>query len=335
MVSKDQSRQLTNWIRARVLELGFSACGFSKAEKLEKDDVRLMDWLFNGFHGEMSYMARNVEKRTDPRLLFEGAKSVISVLMNYFPEHHLSEKNNYKISRYAYGRDYHEEIRGRLEELIASLRVKIESFSQLDNQPGTRKPETGTWNPESISFRAFVDSAPVMEKAWAERSGLGWIGKNTCLIHPKLGSYVFVGEILTDLELEYDTDRVNDLCGGCTRCIDACPTAAIISPRVLDARKCISYLTIEFKGELPPLEKDRLKDWIFGCDICQEVCPWNRFAKPHEVVSFQPRKELMKMEKPDWKALTEDQFRDLFQGSAVKRTKFSGLKRNIEFLSET
>jgi epoxyqueuosine reductase len=333
IISKDQSRQLSDWIRARALEIGFSACGFSKAEKLEKEDELLKDWLFKGLHGEMSYMARNIEKRTDPRLLFEGAKSVISVLMNYFPEHHLPEKNNYKISRYAYGRDYHEEIRGRLEELISGLRVKIESFSQLDNQPGTRNPEPGTRNLEPISFRAFVDSAPVMDKAWAERSGLGWIGKNTCLIHPKLGSYVFVGEILTDLELEYDTDRVNDLCGGCTRCIDACPTAAIISPRVLDARKCISYLTIEFKGEWPPLEKDQFKDWIFGCDICQEVCPWNRFAKPHRINSFQPKVELLEMDKEKWQMLSKEQFQMIFKESAIKRTKFEGLKRNIKFLT--
>ena len=340
MVSKDHNRQLTDWIRARALALGFSACGFSRAEKLEKDDERLRAWLLNGFHGEMGYMARNVEKRSDPRLLFDGAKSVISVLMNYFPEHHLPQENNYKISRYAYGRDYHDEIRERLGILIEDLRLKVEDLRlQVEDlrvqveDLRLQVEEFGLKMGEN-SARAFTDSAPVMDKAWAERSGLGWIGKNTCLIHPKLGSYVFVGEILTDLELVYDTDRVNDLCGGCSRCMDACPTGAIIGPRQLDARKCISYLTIEYKGELPYPEREKFNEWIFGCDICQEVCPWNKFAKPHQVESFRPKEELIAMNKEKWEALSPDQFQSIFKGSAVKRARFEGLRRNIKFLSD-
>jgi epoxyqueuosine reductase len=318
MSNPDHQRFLSEWIKTRALELGFSACGISKAEHLEKDDDRLRNWLLNGYQGGMSYMERNLEKRTDPRLLVDGAKSVITVLLNYYPAELLPEENNYKIARYAYGWDYHDVIKDKLRELVEDIKLEI----------GNRKSEIG-----NLSARAFVDSAPVLDKAWAERAGLGWIGKNTCLIHPKLGSFLFVGEIITNLELEYDTGRVNDLCGGCTRCLDACPTGALVGARKLDARKCISYLTIEYKGELPESEKEKFHDWIFGCDICQEVCPWNRFAKPTQIEEFRPSEELKSMDKEKWHALDKEQFQKLFKGSAVKRTKFEGLRRNIDFLA--
>jgi epoxyqueuosine reductase len=298
---------ISGWIKERALELGFAACGISEADHLETEEKRLTDWLKSELQGEMDYMQRHSAERLDPRILFPGAKSVISVLMNYFPEEILPEKDNYKIAKYAYGKDYHDVIRDRLNLFIEEIKVRA----------------------NGCQARAFTDSAPVMDKAWAERSGLGWIGKNTCLIHPKTGSFVFVGEIITDLELEYDEIKVNDLCGGCTRCIDACPTGAIIAPRLLDARKCISYLTIEFKGELPADEKVKFNDWIFGCDICQDVCPWNRKSKPASEAAFRPHPALKEMSREKWKNMTEEQFREIFRGSAVKRTKFSGLKRNI------
>jgi len=265
-----------------------------------------------GYHGEMGYMTRYSDKRLDPRHLLPDARSVISVLMNYLPGEHLPDKNNYKIAKYAYGKDYHLVIRDRLNLFIEEIRARAGEFQA----------------------RAFTDSAPVMDKAWAERAGLGWIGKNTCLIHPKLGSFVFIGEIITDLELEYDQQQVNDLCGGCACCIEACPTGAFIEPRMLDARKCISYYTIEYRGELPTGEKDNFKDWIFGCDICQDVCPWNRQAKANSEDAFRPDQALREMTKTRWEQLTTDQFNDLFRESAVKRSKFIGLKRNIHFLKD-
>jgi epoxyqueuosine reductase len=304
--------EISKWIKTRASELGFAACGISAAAYLENDAERLDRWLQNGYHGEMNYMARNLEKRLDPRVLLPGSKSVISVLMNYYPAEQPSAENNYRLARYAYGKDYHLIIRKRLKQLIAEL-----------------KELAG-----DIQARAFTDSAPVLDKAWAEKAGLGWIGKNTCLIHPGLGSFVFIGEIFTDLELEYDTHQINDLCGGCTRCLDACPTGAIIAPRLLDARKCISYYTIEFSGDLPPEEKENFKDWIFGCDICQEVCPWNRKAQPHTENDFIPHPGLKDMTREKWEGLGKDQFQALFRGSAVKRTRYEGLKRNILFLKK-
>jgi epoxyqueuosine reductase len=257
----------------------------------------------------MGYMARNIEKRLDPGKLMQGARSVIVLLMNYYPEETLPEKNNYKIAKYAYGKDYHLVIRDRLNQLTAELKTIAGEFQS----------------------RAFTDSAPVLERSWAEKAGLGWIGKNTCLINPKIGSFVFIGEIITDLELDYDKQQINDLCGGCTRCIDACPTGAILAPRLLDARKCISYHTIESKGELPQEDKDKFQDWIFGCDICQDVCPWNRKASSHKIEEFKPHPGLFLMDKSKWDELTEEQFKELFKNSAVKRTKYAGLKRNIYF----
>jgi len=241
-----------------------------------------------------------------------GAKSVISVLMNYFPAEKLPENNNYKIAKYAYGKDYHLVIREKLDLLIKEIKERIGDFE----------------------VRAFTDSAPVLDKAWAEKAGLGRIGKNSCLIHPKLGSFVFIGELITNLELEYNSQRINDLCGGCTRCIDACPTGAIIAPWLLDARKCISYYTIEYRGDLPPDEKEKFKDWIFGCDICQDVCPWNRKAEPHDESSLKPSTRLLEMDIEKWEQLTKEQFNILFRESAVKRTKFEGLRRNITFLKK-
>jgi len=255
-------------------------------------------------------MNRNHEKRTDPRALLPGARSVISVLMNYYPAETLPDENNYKIAKYAYGKDYHMVIREKLNQLMADLREFAGEHQS----------------------RALTDSAPVLERAWAEKAGLGWIGKNTCLIHPKMGSFVFIGEIITDLELEYDNHQINDLCGGCTRCIDACPTGAIVAPRVLDSARCISYFTIEYRGELPEEKKTNFQDWIFGCDICQDVCPWNRKAVPHSENSFKPSSGLLEMDKEKWEQLTEEQFRVFFKESALSRTKFKGLKRNIDFL---
>ncbi len=301
---------ISAWIKTRALQLGFSACGIAEAGTLEDDAIRLSQWLSRGFHGTMDYMARNADKRTDPCQLLPGARSVIVVLLNYFPERNLPETDNYKIAKYAYGRDYHFVIRDKLNQLT----------NELSALAGP------------MQARAFTDSAPVLERAWAEKAGLGWIGKNTCLIHPKLGSFFFIGEIITNLELEYDNNRINDLCGGCTKCTDACPVGAFAGPRVLDSGKCISYLTIEHRGELPVERKEQFNDWIFGCDICQDVCPWNRKAKAHQVEDFRPSQMLSSMNKALWENLTEDEFRELFMDSAVKRTKYIGLTRNINFL---
>jgi epoxyqueuosine reductase len=257
----------------------------------------------------MGYMERNIEKRLDPRNLVESARSVISVILNYFPENTLPEDNNYKLSKYAYGRDYHKVIRKKLKSIINLLK------------------EEG----KSENTRGFTDSAPVLDRAWAQRAGLGWIGKNTCLINVKHGSFLFIGEIITDVELEYDNSFDKDFCGGCTKCLDACPTNAIIAPRILDSRKCISYLTIEHKSNLPEELKASFEDWIFGCDVCQDVCPWNRTSKPHTESSFEIKKKLFHMTKEDWENLPEEEFDELFIGSAVKRTGFHGLSRNIKF----
>ncbi len=297
-------------IKSKAAALGFEACGISRAECLREDDARIRQWLELGYQGDMDYLERNREKRANPAELMEGARSVISVLLNYYPEREIPAGNTYRIAKYAYGRDYHELIRDKLKKLIAAVKAVA----------------------GECHARAFTDSAPVFDKAWAEKSGLGWIGKNTCLIHPKMGSFVFIGEIITDLELEHDTTRINDLCGGCTRCIDACPTGAIVAPRLLDARKCISYLTIEYRGELPEQYREQFNNWIFGCDICQDVCPWNRKSVPTKEAGFAPSEKLAAMTKEKWAGLTRETFEELFRGSAVQRTKFDGLKRNILFL---
>jgi epoxyqueuosine reductase len=310
----DTARQheISQWIKARASELGFAACGISEAAFLGSEEKRLMDWLSKGLHGEMDYMARDPGTRLDPRLLIPGARSVISVLINYFPEETLPEKNNYKIARYAYGKDYHIVIKEKLKVLIEKLKSRA----------------------GECQARAFTDSGTVMDKAWAERAGLGWRGKNSLIIHPKIGSFFFIGEIITDLELEYDQLKISDHCGSCTLCIDACPTGAIVAPRILDPGKCISYFTLEYKGELPAGEKEKFNDWIYGCDICQDICPWNQHAKPNTESSFQLNPGLKVMDKEKWEQMTEEQFRVLFRHSAVKRGKFIRLKRNILFLKD-
>jgi epoxyqueuosine reductase len=302
---------LTQKIKAKAKELGFYDCGISRADLLKEDAEKLGKWIGNGMQAGMHYMENHFEKRTDPRLLFENAKSVISVLYNYYPKTKIQEENNYKISKYAYGKDYHQIIKQKLNQLIEFVRT-----------------EAG-----EINARAFTDSAPVLDRAWAARAGLGWIGKNTNLINRKQGSFFFIGEIISDLELDYDGKKIENFCGTCTKCIDACPTGAL-KPYEVDARKCISYLTIENKEEYIPSElKGRFDDWIFGCDICQDVCPWNRFSKPHDEPAFDPPDILTQLRKPDWNNLTEEQFRKVFKDSPVKRSKYKGLIRNIRFVN--
>jgi len=269
------------------------------------------DWLQQGFQANMSYLERNREKRYDPRLLVEGTATVITVLQNYFPSEKLTEENNYKIAKYAYGKDYHKLIRKKLEKLL----------NFIENHTGKLE-----------GARAFTDSAPVLDRAWAQKSGLGFIGKNTCLIHPRKGSFFFIGHLLIPIALEPSANEITDYCGTCRRCLDACPTGALVEAHRLDARKCISYLTIEHKGELPEALKQQFEGWIFGCDICQDVCPWNRFARPHNEPGFLLSEQLKKMQKPDWEKLDENTFNELFAGSAVKRAAFNGLKRNIDFI---
>ena len=294
-----------------ALRLGFDDGGISHATFLAEDASKMEKWLAEGFQGGMSYLERNKEKRYDPRLLAENTQSVVTVLMNYFPEEELEETNRFKISKYAYGQDYPLVIRDKLKQLLAFI-------------------ETSTGQLEGA--RAFTDSAPVLDRAWAEKSGLGFIGKNTCLIHPRKGSFFFIGHLLIPLKLELIQKEMTDYCGTCRRCIDACPTGALVEAHRLDARKCISYLTIEHRGPLPDALKLHFNDWIFGCDICQDVCPWNRFAKPHQEPRFRLSDQLKKMTKADWQQLDKPTFNELFKDSAVKRTKFEGLKRNIEFL---
>lgn len=302
----------TALIKQKAQELGFFYCGISKAEFLEEEAPRLEEWLNNQRHGKMSYMENHFDKRLDPRLLVDGAKSVISLLLNYYTEEKQSDLTAPKISKYAYGDDYHEVIKGKLRQLMQFIETEI----------------------GEVSGRVFVDSAPVMDKAWAKKSGLGWIGKNSNLIHPKSGSFFFIAELIIDLELEAD-GPIKDYCGTCTKCIDACPTDAIIEPYVVDGSKCISYLTIELKDALLPTEfKGKMDNWAFGCDICQDVCPWNRFSVLHNESRFNPTSSLLNLSNQDWHDLSEEVFNELFKLSAVKRTKFNGLKRNIDFLSD-
>lgn len=295
-------------IKDEAKRLGFLSCGISKAEFLEEEAPRLEAYLKKGMNGKMGYLENHFDKRLDPTLLVPGSKSVISLLFNYYPEEKQRE-DTYKISKYAYGVDYHFVIKDKLKELMHFIHQEI----------------------GEVDGGAFVDSAPVLDKAWAAKSGLGWVGKHSLLLTKQRGSFYFVSELILDLDLEYDS-AVTDHCGSCTACIDACPTGAIVADRVVDGSKCISYFTIELKDEIPTSVKGQFEDWVFGCDICQNVCPWNRFSKPHNEPLFNPHPELLSMSKKDWEEITEEVFREVFRKSAVKRTKFSGLKRNIEFV---
>ena len=303
-------RNNTKFIKDESKRLGFSSCGISKARFLSEEADNFEKWLTKGYQGSMSYLEKNIDKRLDPRLLVPGSKSVISLSYNYFPPKKLIEENNFIISKYAYGKDYHKVLKKKLKKLFASIREKI----------------------GKIEGRVFVDSAPIHERAWAKLSGLGWVGKNSLLINKNKGSYFFLAEIICDLELEYDEPVLNR-CGSCTRCIDACPTDAITEAQVIDAKKCISYLTIENKENIPEELSGSLTDSIFGCDICQDVCPWNKRSTPHNEKEFLPNKELKKLKRKDWIELTEETFNKIFEGSAVKRTKYKGLTRNIKALT--
>ena len=298
-------------IKQKAEKFGFQSCGISKAEFLEEEAPRLEAWLNKGYHGEMKYMENHFDKRLNPTLLVDGAKSVISLSYNYFPKVKIDEINNFKISKYAYGEDYHEVIKDILKNMVAELQEEIGEFG----------------------FRVFVDSAPVLEKAWARKSGLGWVGKNANLITKKHGSFYFLAEIICDLELGYDL-AVSDHCGSCRACIDACPTQAIVSDRIVDGSKCISYATIELKNEIPDYFNGKMDDWMFGCDVCQDVCPWNRFSAPTLQEKFAPNFQKLNFRKNEWKELTQELFSEIFKKSAVKRTKFSGLMRNVNLLND-
>lgn len=292
-------------------ELGFSYCGIAKAEFLEEEAPRLEEWLKRGYQGKMSYLENHFDKRLDPTLLVPGAKSVISLIYNYYPEKDLSKENpeSYKLAKYAYGEDYHYVVKDKLKLFLQRIEETI----------------------GKVEGRAFVDSAPVHERAWAKKAGLGWIGKNSLLLNKTMGSFFFLAELIIDLELEYD-GPIKDYCGTCTACMDACPTEAITQPYVVDGSKCISYFTIELKEEIPSEVKGKFENWIFGCDICQDVCPWNSFSKPTNESRFQPQTQLEDMTRNDWEEITDEVFKSLFRNSAVTRTRFEGLKRNIRFV---
>lgn len=308
MEQQEQAAQ----IKKKAFELGFLDCGISKVDFLAEEKPRLERWLNRGLHGEMSYMARHVDMRLDPRLIFEGAQSVISVLLNYYPKQKQQDAQAPVLSKYAYGKDYHFVLKGKLNELL--------TFIQNEVAP--------------CNGRSFVDSAPVLDKAWAVKAGLGWVGKHTNLISVEHGSFFFIGELIVDLELPADSKTVRDHCGTCTRCIDACPTQAIVAPQVVDARRCISYQTIELKGSLDERLKNQFEDRVFGCDICQDVCPWNLKSESHQEPDFEPHPKLLELTRNEWMEMDKPLFNELFRKSAVKRTKFEGLKRNLEFIED-
>jgi len=300
----------TALVKQLAESLGFSYCGISKARKLDADARRLEEWLQKGMHGEMKYMENYFDQRIDPSLLVPGAKSVVTLLLNYFPSEKQSEQSP-KIAKYAWGKDYHEVIREKLNALLNQL-----------------KEEVG-----EINGRGFVDSAPVLERAWAVESGLGWVGKNGNLINKQQGSYFFIATLISDLELIPDASVVKDYCGSCTRCIDACPTDAILPDKVVDGSKCISYFTIELKELLIPENmKGRFDNWMFGCDVCQDVCPWNRFSKPHHEPAFMPLPQVLNFKNNDWEDLTENSFKEIFRHSPLKRSKYNGIRRNLKFI---
>jgi epoxyqueuosine reductase len=304
------SSQYSKFIKIEALKLGFQFCGISKAGFLEEEAPRLESWLKNGYNGEMSYMENHFDKRLDPRKLVDGARSVISLSLNYFTDQQQEDSSAPKISKYAYGKDYHFVIKDKLKLLMEAIRGTI----------------------GEVNGRAFVDSAPVLDKVWAKKAGIGWVGKHSNLINKNTGSFFFLAELITDLDLEYDVIPTKDHCGTCTRCIDACPTEAIVAPYMVDGSRCISYLTIELKNELPAEFKGKMENWMFGCDICQDVCPWNKFSVLNTEQHFSPHEDLLGLKQAEWHELTEETFNKVFKNSAVKRTKYIGLKRNIDFL---
>jgi len=301
---------LKHFIKKRAQELGFFYCGFAKAEFLEDEARKLEHWLKSNYQGKMSYMENHFDKRLDPRKLFDGAQTVISMALNYFPEKALFDESQPKISKYAYGEDYHFVIKDKLKELLGDIQ---QEFGEING-------------------RAFVDSAPVMDKVWAQKSGLGWMGKHTNVITRTQGSFFFIAELIVDVAIAPD-GPIPDYCGTCTACLDACPTEAIVQPYVVDGSKCISYLTIELKEAIiDPVFQGKMEHWAFGCDICQDVCPWNRFSKKHDEPRFQPNPEISGLSSKDWQEMTEEVFQELFRRSPIKRTKLEGMKRNVKFL---
>ncbi len=300
---------ISGFIKEKSRELGFDACGISKAEFLSEDAPRLESWLRQCFHGDMSYMENNFDKRLDPRKLVDGTKSVVTVFQNYFPEYE-QPKDVPQISKYAYGKDYHKVVKKKLQKIL-------DSVQQFGN----------------IQGRAFTDSAPILERTWAQKSGIGWVGKNGMLINKKLGSFYFIGVLLLDVELEYDKSFPTDHCGSCTKCIDACPTDAILPNKEINGSQCISYFTIELKEAAITTDK-KWDDWVFGCDVCQDVCPWNRFAIPNSELAFAPREDILAKSEEEWLAMNEAAFSILSQASPIKRSKLSGIQRNVSFLKK-
>lgn len=310
MTSSEKHAQI---LKSTAKRLGFDYCGIAKAGFLESEAPRLEEWLNRNYQGKMAYLANHFDKRLDPTKLVEGAKTVVSLIYNYYPEKQLPHQpEDLKLAKYAYGQDYHDVIRAKLTEFLEVLREEI----------------------GEINGRSFVDSAPVMERQWAQRAGLGWIGKNSLLLNRQMGSFFFLAELIIDLEATPDTPLAKDYCGTCTACMDACPTDAIVQPEVIDASKCISYLTIELKEAIPNEFAGKMENWVFGCDICQDVCPWNRFSRPHQEPAFKPNEELANFSNKEWVEMTEETFLRVFSKSAVKRTKFSGIKRNVDFLKK-
>jgi epoxyqueuosine reductase len=308
-----QEKNYTDIIKQTAARLGFNHCGIAKAQLLTDDAKRLESWLNKGMHGTMQYMENHFDLRIDPRKLVPGAKSVITLLLNYFPEQQ-QKTTAPKIAKYAFGNDYHEVIRNKLKELLQEIKTKI----------------------GDVNGRGFVDSAPVLERSWAQKTGLGWVGKNGNLINKQSGSFFFIATLIVDLALEYDNAFVKDYCGTCTKCIDNCPTDAILPDKVIDGSKCISYFTIELKEALiPDTMKGKFDNWMFGCDVCQDVCPWNRFSKPGNEINFVPIPAILNFSSNDWEEMTEENFKLIFKNSPLKRSKFKGIKRNLTFIKAT
>ena len=313
-MSSSHLEERSKIIKRIAQDLGFQDCGISKADFLEEEAPRLEKWLKLGMHGQMSYMERNFDKRLDPRLLVDGSKSVVSLILNYYPDKEIENADKIKISKYAYGEDYHKVIKKKLKLFVKKIQEEI----------------------GEVGGRAFVDSAPVLDKAWAKKSGLGWIGKNSNLINPKTGSFFFIAELILDIELLSDNKIVKDYCGSCNKCIEACPTDAIVKPQVVDGSKCISYFTIELKNQIDiaSITNKKYDDWIFGCDICQDVCPWNRFSKSNNEEPFLPNEKLLKTNKTEWEEMTNEVFEEIIKKSPLKRTGLEGMKRNLKFIEK-